>query len=90
MDGLPHEETVQEEPVDLLQVFFWVADSCVSNQSAMLSGKHVDMYLLYLLFFVEVGHYSLRAESNGLVGVDVPAHNWMFNLHLLGSLHLMR
>ena len=81
MDGLPHEEAVQEESVDLLQVLFWVADCCVSDQPAMFSGKHVDMYLFYLLLLVEVGHYSFRAESNRLVGVDVPSHNWMLYLH---------
>lgn len=83
MDGLPHEEAVEEEPVDLLEVFLGVADGGVSDQPAMLSGQHVNMYFLYLLLFVEVGYYGFRAEADGLVGVDVPAHNWMLDLHLL-------
>lgn len=82
MDGLPHEEAVQEESVYLLEVFLGVADGGVSDQPAMLSGEHVNMYLLYLLFFVEVGHDCFRTKSDGLVGVDVPAHNWMLDLHL--------
>ena len=90
MDGLPHEQAVQEEPVYLLQVFFGVGDSCVAHQPAMLSGKHVDVYLLDLLLLVEVGHDSLRAQPDRLVGVDVPANNWVLDLHLLRSLHLMR
>lgn len=83
MNGLSQEETIQEKSVDLFQVFFGVADCCVSHQSAVLSGKHVNMYLLDLLLFVEICHNGFRTESNGLVGVDVPANHWMFYLHFL-------
>ena len=39
----------------------------------MLSGQHVDVDLLDLLFFVEIGNDRLGTKSDGFVSVDVPA-----------------
>jgi len=68
----------------LLDVVFGVADGGGANQSAILGRQHVDVYLLYLLLFVEIGNDCLGTQSDRFVGVYLSADDLGFDLHSLG------
>lgn len=50
--------------MNLFDVFFGVAHCGIANQSFVLCGKHINVNLLYLLFFIEIGHDCFGTKSN--------------------------